>query len=59
MEKVLVLRQIFKEEILVDLNVLRFSNFENQIFSSWSVCVCINKITQKHYRKNKFCILHS
>ena len=48
-EKVLFLGQIFEMEVLMDLHVLRFSEFENHIFSSWPVCVIssVISITQK------------
>ena len=31
----------FRNEILMDLQVLRCPEFENRIFSGWSVCVCV------------------
>ena len=41
-EKILFLRQIFQMEILTDLQVLMSSEPESNIFSYWSVCICIS-----------------
>ena len=40
-EKALFLGQIFVMEILMDLHILRSSEYENHIFSGWSVYVCV------------------
>ena len=55
-EKVLFWGQIFKMEILMDLNVMRFPEPENHIFSFWFVWLCVcyphssekKKLQQKH-----------
>ena len=48
-EKVQFLSQIFKSEILMNLQVLRSPKSENHIFSKWSVCMYVSviSITQK------------
>ena len=47
----IVLGQIFEQEILMDLHVLRYLESENHIFSVCSVCMCVRvsliSITQK------------
>ena len=40
-EKVLFWGQIFEMEILMDLHILSSSEYENHVFSAWSVCVCV------------------
>ena len=35
------LSQIFEMEILMDLDILRLPEFENHIFSVWSVCMSV------------------
>ena len=50
-EKVLFWGQIFEIEILMDLHVMKTPESKNQIFSIWSVCMCVSvsviSITQK------------
>ena len=63
-EKVLFLREIFEAEILMDLHVMRTYEFENHIFSVWSLCLCVHvpviSITDNtNYSRNmKFDILY-
>jgi len=40
-KKVLFLGQFFEIEFLLFLHVLRSPESENQVFSGWSVCVCV------------------
>ena len=42
-EKVFILGQIFDVQILMDFHVLKSFEFENHIFSSWSVCMCVRE----------------
>ena len=51
-DKVLFLGQIFEMEILMDLQILRFHESENHIFSIRSVCMCVSDLrkTQKQIR---------
>ena len=50
-KKVLFLGRIFEIEILMDLHVMKTPESKNQIFSIWSVCMCVSvsviSITQK------------
>ena len=50
MEKVLFWGQIFEMEVLMDLHVLRSPDSENQIFSGWSMFLCVISITQNQIR---------
>ena len=60
-EKVLLLGQIFKMEILMDLHVFRAPESENHIFSKWTVCMCVcyqHNSKTNYSRIFKFGILH-
>ena len=55
------LGQIFDTEILMDLHVLRPSEFEDQIFSGWLVCMCViykNNSKTNNSINSEFGILH-
>ena len=41
-EKVSFLGQIFEMEIWMDLHVMSSPESENDIFSIWSVCMCVS-----------------
>ena len=60
MEKVLCWSQIFDMEIFMKLRLLKSHEFENNIFSNWSMCTCVyyqhhSKIN--YNRNSKFDIL--
>ena len=63
-EKILFFGQIFEIEILVDLHVMRTSEYEKHICSIWFVCVSVISITQKQIIAGTLnlvfyiCILH-
>ena len=67
-KKVLFKDQIFEMEILMNLHVKMSPEFENHIFSAWSVCVCVyvsvisitqNKLQQKHQIWYSTCVLYA